>query len=145
MDPTEEFQTRLAAMRAELQQRSLAAILLYGSAIHRSADGDPVEFISNFKLNGEHALAMVPLNGEPSMIITPTDDYDRAKKSSWIESVTAVDDILAGGRRLRPRGKLGVCGADRMPAGFYAGLQRFLAAEWEANDDFFEVVRRSLR
>ncbi len=139
-----DFQTRLAAVRAELERRCLAAVLLYGSAVHRSGEADPVEFISHFVLSGEHALAMVPLNGEPSMIITPTADYGRAKQESWIEAVTAVDDILGGGRRLRPRGKLGVCGLNRMPAGFHAGLQRFLAAEWEPCDDFMEIVANSL-
>ncbi|MHB8619622.1 MAG: hypothetical protein ACYDAG_08645 [Chloroflexota bacterium] len=137
-----QYERRLALIRSELIHRGLAGALLYGTCRREVDRIDPLEYVSAFRLAGQHGLAMVPLEAEPSMIVTPAADYERAMRESWIQAITAVDDILAGGRKLRPRGTMGVCGIRLMTPEFAAGLRRFLATAWVECDDLLETLPR---
>ncbi len=82
-DMQSEAEIRCSMLRKEMQEQGVDILALY------SAPWKPeiVHYVSNYRLFGPCACALLPLEGDPVLFIADTGDYNRAKATAWIADV----------------------------------------------------------
>jgi Xaa-Pro dipeptidase len=121
---------RREAIRGRMRAAGLELLIAYGSGSHSFLGMNPAWYVSGFKQLGRHAAVLLPLDGEPALVMTPPWDQARAKaKATTMGSVLATtdEDFLATvERELRAR-RLGA-----LRAGVAGGLMqsRAMAKAW---------------
>jgi Xaa-Pro dipeptidase len=86
------LERRRQALRAQMRALDLDLVIAYGSGLHSFIHMNPAWYISGFKQLGRHMAVLLPVDGEPSAIITPTWDLARARARSTIDDVQATDE-----------------------------------------------------
>jgi Xaa-Pro aminopeptidase len=121
---------RHAAVRALMAANDMECLVAYGSGLHAFTGTNPAWYLSAFKQIGPHAAVLLPLEGEPLLIMTPAWDAPRYRERATME-LTAVPpaEFLAMVRaRLRGLGqdgkRIAVAGGQLQP--------RAIADAWEA-------------
>jgi Xaa-Pro dipeptidase len=89
--PMHEFQIRLERIRVAMAKEGLDALLVYSwrRGQVRYITGYQPDYIANV------AAAIIPVVGEPSLIIRFPFDLDRARGTCWFEDVRASGDLKA--------------------------------------------------
>jgi len=95
--PQAEFQARLNAVRNEMAQRDLAALVIYGDN-YSFAD---LCYLTNYFPKVRGGIAVVPRNGAISLLLNiGSRDVPFAKTLTWIEDVRASNQVGADGAKL---------------------------------------------
>jgi Xaa-Pro aminopeptidase len=95
--PQAEFQARLDAVRNEIAQRDLDALVIYGDN-YSFAD---LCYLTNYLPKVRGGIAVVPRNGAISLLLNiGSRDVPFAKTLTWIEDVRASNQVGADGAKL---------------------------------------------
>lgn len=86
-------QARIERIRAVMREREVEVLLAFGSGRHHFIGTNACWWLSGVRQIGRDAVVAVPLEGEPHLLVTPAWDSGRAARRSWIDTVTAVDDL----------------------------------------------------
>jgi Xaa-Pro dipeptidase len=111
LDPTDavvrarSLERRHAAMRAWLGDNGADALVAYGSGLHAFTGTNPAWYLSAFKQIGPHAAVLLPLDGEPLLVITPEWDAARYRERATMElvAVPPAQFLETVGAELRKR------------------------------------------
>jgi len=112
---------RHGAMREWLAAHDLSALVAYGSGRHAFTGTNPAWYLSAFKQLGPHLAVIVPLVGEPELILTPAWDAARYRERATMEfQAVAPEEFLAAvAATLKRRGlhgrTLAVAGGNLQP------------------------------
>lgn len=88
-------EARIATMREAMRAEGVEVLLAFGSGRHHFIGTNACWWLSGVRHLGRDAVVAIPLEGEPHLLVTPAWDGGRASRQSWIEQVTAVDDLAA--------------------------------------------------
>ncbi|WP_428103147.1 M24 family metallopeptidase [Candidatus Rariloculus sp.] len=125
----ESLHRRHAAVRGLMQQDGIEVLIAYGSGLHAFTGTNPAWYLAGFKQIGPHAAVILPIDGDPALVLTPRWDHARYLERATMESIAVAPedflDTVAG--ELRKRGLLGkrvaVAGGQLQP--------RETSAAWE--------------
>jgi Xaa-Pro aminopeptidase len=115
-------------VRATLRAASFDGLIAYGHGRHSFLASNPAWYVTGLRQVGPHMAALIPAEGEPTIIVTPAWDGARAGKKIGLPDVTAVDpdDFLSAIQAAAER--LGMRGGRIAVAG---GIQpRFVSEAW---------------
>jgi Xaa-Pro aminopeptidase len=122
--PVEEQQGRLRRAREAMSTRGLDALLVYGSA---EVNSDPIRYLSGYVhvFPSASSLLLLPLEGEPILLVDQPWHLDEARKMSFFEAVRAYPNPgrtwLAGELRTTVRDAFATAGVERGRIGILAG------------------------
>ncbi|HEY7065475.1 MAG TPA: Xaa-Pro peptidase family protein [Chloroflexota bacterium] len=104
------LERRRAAVRAAMQAADLELLIAYGSGRHTFLAMNPAWYLTGFRQMGRHMALLLPLAGEPTLVMTPPWDLPRARERATVADVVATTDdafLDTVAERLRQRGLLG--------------------------------------
>src|SRR5215211_7802567 len=87
---------RIGRLRREIEERELDVLLVLGSGRHHFIGANYAWWLSGLRHLGRDAAVLLPREGEPVLLVTPSWDGGRARRRGWIEDVVAVDDFASG-------------------------------------------------
>lgn len=129
--PRDEFDIRLAPLREKMARDGLAATLIYGDAREHEA----LAFFTNFISRMRWAMAIIPAQGEPRLLISMSSrDMPAMRTMTWIADVksgwewTWFDDYVA---RLPAPGKLATINFDQMTPLLFGQLSKSIAGKFD--------------
>ncbi len=93
-------ESRLARIRERMRAAGLDLLVVYSNGRHTMLDFEPVLYFSGFKPMGPHSAILLPLEGQPLLVVTPSWDRDRAERRSMEVRVVGTDDFAATFGRL---------------------------------------------
>lgn len=100
--PEQEFRSRLSRIKQGMKERGADLLLIYGDSYRFGH----LAFVSHFIPKNRGALAVIPLEGEPALIVQePSRNNPFSKTLTWIDEVHSVGQFAQGlGDALKPRG-----------------------------------------
>jgi Xaa-Pro aminopeptidase len=121
VDRKTDLQHRLAKVQTAMADRGFGGVIAYYGAQHNMLRLDPILLLADYRTLGPTVL-LIPKTGEPSMIITPSWDLDRARESVAFSNLRAVEEqvlasAVAEAAKTLP-GPLALIGQEVMPRGF---------------------------
>ena len=87
-DLKSEIERRFSALRTDMQAQGVDVLVLYSGQWRPEI----VHYVSNYRLFGPCACALLPLGGDPVLFISDAGDYDRAKETGWIRDVRVFEN-----------------------------------------------------
>jgi Xaa-Pro dipeptidase len=87
---------RIGRLRGEVQARELDVLVVLGSGRHHFIGANFAWWLSGVRHLGRDAAVVLPREGEPVLLVTPSWDGARARRRGWIDDVVAVDDFASG-------------------------------------------------
>lgn len=151
----QERDRRYALIRASMRERRLEALIIWGNSAKWDSKSANIRYISQIGGNGEEAMAIFPLEGEPTVFL-----WSPIMRGEWLESQQWVKNLLARRpnwsevvvQRLKEmaleRSSIGVVGLEgREPEGdipyvtYSKILQACPGARFENATDLLEEVR----
>jgi Xaa-Pro aminopeptidase len=145
--PRDEFDIRLAHLRAAMERNGWAATLIYGDA----RDHEALAFFTNFIPRMRWALAILPAKGPPRLLAAMSSrDMPAMRTMTWIPEVYSgwewkwFDGLV---ETLPAPGSIGTIGFDLMTPVLYGQVEKSLAAEFslEPADELVAVARATHR
>jgi len=123
---------RIETIQGVMREHDVEVLLAFGSGRHHFIGTNACWWLSGVRHIGRDALVAIPLVGEPHLLVTPSWDAGRATRQSWLETVTATDDLAAElARMLRAHGwetrALAIAGADDSSEAVHAALAEVAA------------------
>ena len=116
------YATRTAKVRDAMRAAGHELLIAYGNGRHSFIGMNPAWWLTGFKQMGPHMAVLLPLDGEPSVVVTPRWDEERAGERSVIKDIVACEprDFLATvASEIKRRGlstaKVAVSGGLQMP------------------------------
>jgi Xaa-Pro aminopeptidase len=84
--PRDEQEARLARARALLDERGLDGLVAWGSA---GVNADPIRYLAGYVhvFPGASSLLVLPVEGDPILLIDQDWHLDEARRMSWIQDV----------------------------------------------------------
>jgi Xaa-Pro aminopeptidase len=82
------------AIQSDMAQQGIDLLLAFHDGAHFIEKPNAVMVLSGFKPLG-HALAILPREGEATIVVTPSWDLERAADSSCIKNSAGADDIVS--------------------------------------------------
>ena len=144
-----EIKRRCDAIRERMREENLKALIVF-SQVQLRYSGD-VRYISNYHLPTRREYLVLPLDGDPVLILCTLGHLYYAKSSSWIKDVRHGGEIekmvLEVGRVLKTLGlgnePIGIAGLSRtMPQGDYQLLAKELpGAQFKDATKMLEEIR----
>jgi Xaa-Pro aminopeptidase len=124
---------RVDALQRELQARDLDVLLVLGSGRHHFIGANFAWWLSGVRNLGRDAAVLLPSEGEPVLIVSPSWDGARAARRGWIEDVVAVDGFEAAlVEQVRARGWRGARAAVAGAASASPAVANALPAVFDA-------------
>jgi Xaa-Pro aminopeptidase len=141
--PRDEFQIRLRALHGVMDQKGCSAMLVYGDAREHSQ----LAWFTNFIPRHRWALALLPRQGEPRMLVSMSSrDMPAQRLMTWIPEVmsawtweSAFDSWLAGLGADAPQ-DIGTLRFDLMRPVLLASLEKSLGNRFRLTAADAEVV-----
>jgi Xaa-Pro aminopeptidase len=135
--PRDEFQIRMDALHGVMDEKKLAAILVYGDAREHAE----LAWFSNFIPRLRWAMALLPRKGEPRLLTSMSPrDVPAMRQMTWIADVTsgwnwesAFDPWLAKLGTGAPA-EIGTVGFDLMRPALMQALKRSLGNRFRLDD-----------
>jgi Xaa-Pro dipeptidase len=91
--PEQEFRRRLRLVREGMSQRGLDLLLVYGD----SRRYGHLAFVSHFIPKNRGALAIIPVGGEPALVVQePSRNNPFSKTLTWIDEIRSVGQFAQG-------------------------------------------------
>ena len=116
------YAARMAKVREAMRAAGHELLIAYGNGRHSFIGMNPAWWLTGFKQMGPHMAVLLPLEGDPALIVTPRWDAERAGERSVIADITACEpdafiDTVAGEiqRRQLTRAKTAIAGGLQMP------------------------------
>lgn len=85
------YATRTRKVRDAMRQAGQELLIAYGNGRHSFIGMNPAWWLTGFKQMGPHIAVLLPLDGEPSLIVTPRWDEQRATDRSVIGDIVACE------------------------------------------------------
>jgi Xaa-Pro dipeptidase len=135
---------RIEKMRGRMRERGVEVLLAFGSGRHHFIGTNACWWLAGVRHLGRDAVVAIPLEGEPHLLLTPGWDAGRARRQSWVDSVTAVDDLAAALPGLvRDHGwtgaALGIAGTGDSSEAVHAVLADVAPTAADLTDDLLEA------
>jgi len=117
----QSIERRQAAIREEMAKQDIDALIAYGSGAHSFTGMNPAWYLSAFKQLGPHSAVVLPMVGDPILVITPEWDRQRCVERAGMEvAAVAPDHFLETigselERRQLKSKKLAVSGGHQQP------------------------------
>lgn len=130
--PREEPQIRFSAIRRAMEESELDVLIVFST----QWKPEYVHYVSNYRLLGNTACAVLPLLQEATLLVSEPWDEDRARSEGWIPKVFSAPVNIAGeaGRVARAAGKrIGVAGLELLSRSEYQALCKALGGIEPAN------------
>src|SRR5438067_885231 len=120
-----DLREKLARVQAAMADRGIGGLIVFYGAQHNMLRMDQLRFLTDFKALGPSIL-LVPKEGDPSLLVTPAWDLERARESTPYKLVEAVDigelARTAGALAAKLPKPLAIVGREVMPLGFARAL-----------------------
>lgn len=122
--PGEEQEGRLRRAREAMAEHGLDALLVYGAA---EVNADPIRYLSGYVhvFPGASSLFLLPLEGEPVLLIDQPWHLEEARKMAFVDDVRAYPTPgrtwLADDLRSTVRDAFAAAGVERGPVGLLSG------------------------
>ena len=124
------LETRRQAVKDAMRAAGHEVLIAYGGGLHSFVGMNPAWYLTGLKQLGPHMAVILPLEGDPVVVVTPKWDAKRAKEKSTLKEIVAVEpnEFMATvndelqKRQLRSR-KIAVAGGQQQP--------RSIADAWE--------------
>jgi Xaa-Pro aminopeptidase len=141
--PRDEFQIRLRALHGVMDQKGCSAMLVYGDAREHSQ----LAWFTNFIPRHRWALALLPRQGEPRMLVSMSSrDMPAQRLMTWIPEVmsawtweSAFDPWLAGLGAHAPQ-DIGTLRFDLMRPVLLASIEKSLGNRFRLNPADAEIA-----
>ena len=138
---------RLGGLREALEASGLGVAVVYGSGRHGALASNPCWYFSGVKQIGRDACLVVPVQGEPLLLTTPSWDLDRTRDQGWIADVVAVNSLAealeeAAKERGWHRVPVGLVGLAVASASVAARIRAVFGDRARVADDLFQTVGR---
>jgi len=119
----QEFRGRLSRLRQGMKERGADLLLVYGDSWRYGH----LAFVSHFMPKNRGALAVIPLEGEPALVVQePSRNNPFSKTLTWIDEVWSVGQFAQGlAEALKKRG------LKPKRVGLVAVEEQMPAREWE--------------
>jgi len=87
--PLEEQRGRLQRARAAMERHGLEGLVVYGSA---GVNADPIRYLSGYVhvFPGASSLLLLPLDGDPVLLVDQGWHLDEARRMSFVDDVRAL-------------------------------------------------------
>jgi Xaa-Pro dipeptidase len=85
--------SRLQRLRETLSEDGVEFAVLYGTGRHGFLTPNPCWYFSGVKQIGRDACLVVPVDGDPVLIVTPLWDAERCQQAGWIDEVIGADSL----------------------------------------------------
>jgi Xaa-Pro aminopeptidase len=142
--PRDEFRSRIDALWTD--NAAASGAIVYGNSFDHAA----LCYLTNFTPKLEAALALVPRDGEPQLLVGGgVNMIDAARPLTWIERLLPLRD--AGGmaadwaHHLPVGGRILLIGGDAMPFRMRSSLDAALAGAFAVEDGTANLQSRMLR
>jgi Xaa-Pro aminopeptidase len=126
----QEFRGRLSRLRQGMKNRGADLLLIYGDSWRYGH----LAFVSHFMPKNRGALALIPLEGEPALVVQePSRNNPFSKTLTWIDEVWSVGQFAQGlaealkARGLKPKRVGLVAVEEQMPAREWEKVNQTLA------------------
>lgn len=132
--PEEELRRRLKQVHAGMKERDCDLLLVYGD----SWKFGHLAFVSHFIPKNRGAMAVIPLEGEPALVIQePSRNNPFSRTLTWIQETRSVGKFVQGvGDAIKARG------LKPKKVGLVAVEEQLNIREWQDLDKLFEGVQR---
>jgi Xaa-Pro dipeptidase len=130
------FERRHQIVRAAARDAGADVLVAYGTGMHVFIASNPAWYLCGFRQMGPHMAVVLPVEGDPFILITPKWDLPRAKERSAISEIVASEpdeffEVL--GRELKQRGLMGkrfaVAQGEQTASGVAAAWEPLLSAK----------------
>jgi len=101
-----------------MEEAGLSALLVYS----KQWKAEVIHYVSNYRMLGEYAYCLIPIDAEPILYIAEPGDMQRAVSESWVKDIQVIaaeDPYLPIGDCMRFKGKIGVVGTENMDSSAY--------------------------
>jgi Xaa-Pro aminopeptidase len=116
------YAARADKVRQAMRAAGHELLIAYGNGRHSFIGMNPAWWLTGFKQMGPHVAVLLPLDGEPSLIVTPRWDEERATERSVIGDIVSCEPkafMATVASELNRRGlsaaKIAVAGGLQMP------------------------------
>src|SRR3990172_12222130 len=86
----QERDRRYGLIRASMRERRLEALIIWGNSAKWDSKSANIRYISQIGGNGEEAMAIFPLEGDPTVFL-----WSPIMREEWLESQQWVKDLRA--------------------------------------------------
>ncbi|WP_404710885.1 M24 family metallopeptidase [Sphingomonas sp. MMS24-J13] len=122
------YATRTGKVRDAMREAGHEVLIAYGNGRHSFIGMNPAWWLTGFKQMGPHIAVILPIDGEPSLIVTPCWDEERASERSVVGDIVACEPkafMATVASELKRRGlsaaKIAVAGGLQMPRDIHEG------------------------
>jgi Xaa-Pro aminopeptidase len=132
--PEDELRRRLDQVRAGMKERDVDLLLVYGD----SWKFGHLAYVSDFIPKNRGAMAVIPLEGEPALVIQePSRNNPFSRTLTWIQETHSVGKFVQGvGDTIKARG------VKPKRVGLVAVEEQLNIREWLELDKLFEGAQR---
>lgn len=116
------YGARAEKVRAAMRVAGHELLIAYGNGRHSFIGMNPAWWLTGFKQMGPHIAVLLPLDGDPALIVTPRWDEERASERSVIGDIVSCDPdqfLETVGAEIARRGlstaRIAVAGGLQMP------------------------------
>jgi Xaa-Pro dipeptidase len=127
-----DLQQRLARVQSAMAERGIGGLIAFYGAQHNMLRMDPILLLADYRVIGPAAL-LIPTTGEPTLVLSPPWDLARARETTPLADVRAVEEAalpsaIADAAKTLPQ-PVALIGREVMPLGFARALYRALGQE----------------
>jgi len=144
------YAARAAKVRDGMRAAGHELLIAYGNGRHSFIGMNPAWWLTGFKQMGPHIALLLPLDGAPSLIITPRWDEERASERSVVKDIVACEpaEFLATvareiARRDLGTAKIAVAGGLQMPREIHEGWPQVLGQQPADADQLLSDLART--
>lgn len=120
----QELENRLTKIRQAMREQGFNTLLVYDSGRHNFLRMNYVAYLTDFISVGPETLLVLPLNGAPTLFLSPVWDIARAEQETALREVRPFGEVWAQLAKLT--GKAGLIGREAMHAGLHDEIVRTL-------------------
>ena len=146
--PDDEYRIRLDAIYRQMDEAGQKALFVYGDAYEHAE----LAWLTNFIPRMRWAMAMLPREGEPRLVISISSrDMPAMRTMTWIKEVYSgwewkhVDQWIATLKEPSPSGVIGTIGFELMPEQLRANVARSLGNQFTLEDASDMIGDRSVK
>lgn len=127
-----DLRGRVERVQAVMRERGIGGLIVYYGGQHNMLRTDQLFYLTDFRTLGP-AVLLVPVTGEPTLVLTPAWDLSRAREAAGVgEAIAVAPDALlaraAAAARDLPQ-PLALCGRSIMPVASWRAFTAALGAQ----------------
>ncbi len=139
---------RISAVRSQFYAFGVDMAIVYSNGESSFPEMDPFYYLSDFKPIGSHSALFLPKDGNPTLIITPGWDEERAKRVTWIDDIIATRDFAAEFSRLIvekkwKKARVGLAGTRRLTKPVQSMMESEFEVPFQLNEQIVTNAART--